>query len=68
MSDEVERQQPKGIPCIAITDAAREAILAVHEVFEEFIPHKPESDEQITYHRKATAAALRAALVAVGED
>lgn len=52
MSDEVERKQPKGIPCIAITDAAREAILAVHEVFEEFIPHKPESDEQLRITEK----------------
>lgn len=61
MSDEVEKKQLKGIPSIAITDAAREAILAVQAVLKDYLPEIDNSE----YYRGAAAAALRSALAAV---
>ena len=56
------------IPNSAVLDAAKEALSAIYVVFDDFVPEKPIDRIDAEYHRKATAAALRAALVAIGED
>lgn len=61
MSDKAEKRQFKGIPAVAITDAAREAILAVQEAFKDYLPEIENSE----YYRGATSAALRSALAAI---
>ncbi|CZW09927.1 hypothetical protein [Enterobacter hormaechei] len=60
-----ENKAVVGITCVAVTDASREAILAVHKAFEDF---RKDGNFDVEQHQKATIAALKAAIVACGGD
>lgn len=64
MSEE-DRKDVGGIKCVSVTDAAREAILAVHKTYEYF---RQSNDYDPQHHHEATIAALKAAIIACGGD